>query len=36
MNPLVLIFAGLLLCVDIRLAGFFLVLVGLFALLVSK
>jgi hypothetical protein len=36
MNPLVLIFLGLFALVDIRLAGGFLVLVGLFALLVSK
>ena len=36
MNPLVLIFLGLFACIDIRLAGGFLVLVGVFMLLVSK
>jgi hypothetical protein len=32
-NPLILIFLGLALCIDIRLAGAFIVLVGIFAAL---
>ena len=33
MNPLILIFLGAFLCIDIRLAGAFIVLVGIFTLL---
>lgn len=32
-SPLILIFLGLALCVDVRLCGFFIVLIGLFTAL---